>query len=137
MSEFVLFALRLLAALLLLAFMGVLLLALLRDGRPAALAPAQPMRLVPFANPSAPSHELRSPTWVGHNPNCAIFLDDDSVSSRHARIEWKVLEQTWWVEDNLSRNGTWVNGIRVSQTALKDGDELRFGNIVFKLTCKV
>lgn len=142
MTEAVLFALRLLAAGALLAFLGVLLLALLRDGRPAAPAPAQPARLVPFQAHPQPLPEggelvLHSPTWVGRNPNCAICLDDDSVSARHARIEWRVIEQTWWVEDNLSRNGTWLNGARVSQAALKDGDEVRFGNVAFKLTCKV
>lgn len=143
MSEAVLFALRVLAALLLLAFMGVLLLALLRDGRSAAPKPAQPAKLIrvnvhPKPLPTGEeNYVLQTPTWVGRNPNCAICLNDDSVSSRHARLEWRVIEQTWWVEDNLSRNGTWVNGARVSQAALKDGDEVRFGNVAFTLTCKV
>lgn len=137
MSDLVLFALRLLAALLLLAFLGVVLLALLRDGRPAAPAPAPPARLVPLPAPpreGGGGRELRSPAWVGRNPNCAICLDDAFVSARHARIEWRVVEQTWWVEDNLSRNGTWLNGVRVSQAAFRMGDELRFGDVAFRVT---
>src|SRR4051794_40825101 len=65
---------------------------------------------------------------VGRQPSLELVLDwDDSVSRVHARFEragddWTV------VDDGLSRNGTFVNGGRVSgPRRLSDGDTLQFG----------
>ena len=65
---------------------------------------------------------------VGRQPSSDLVLDwDDQVSRLHARFEragdaWTI------VDDGYSRNGTFVNGERVScRRRLSDGDTLRFG----------
>ncbi len=57
-------------------------------------------------------------------------IDDSSVSRRHARLGWDGLTAS--VTDLGSKNGTFVNGVRISTpTALEDGDELRLGLVTF------
>jgi pSer/pThr/pTyr-binding forkhead associated (FHA) protein len=65
---------------------------------------------------------------VGRQPSSDLVLDwDGQVSRLHARFErvgdgWEV------VDDGLSRNGTFVNGERLSgRRPLRDGDTVRFG----------
>lgn len=65
---------------------------------------------------------------VGRQPPADLLLDwDDQVSRQHARFEW-VDDALELVDDGLSRNGTFVNGERLSgRRRLSDGDTLRFG----------
>ena len=65
---------------------------------------------------------------VGRRETADLVLDwDDQVSRLHAQFER--VEQDWTVvDDGLSRNGTFVNGERLSgRRRLSDGDSLRFG----------
>jgi hypothetical protein len=65
---------------------------------------------------------------VGRRRSADLVLDwDDQVSRLHAQFER--LEEDWTVvDDGLSRNGTFVNGERVSgRRRLADGDSVRFG----------
>jgi pSer/pThr/pTyr-binding forkhead associated (FHA) protein len=65
---------------------------------------------------------------VGRQPPADLLLDwDDQVSRLHARFEW--VNGAWeLVDDGLSRNGTFVNGERLSgRRRLSDGDALQFG----------
>ncbi len=64
---------------------------------------------------------------LGREPGCAVRLDQDGVSRRHARLE--AVAEGWRVIDLGSTNGTFVNGRRVSAEALADGDELRCGPV--------
>ncbi|HET6344168.1 MAG TPA: FHA domain-containing protein, partial [Myxococcota bacterium] len=68
---------------------------------------------------------------VGRGLQCAIVIDDASISRRHAAVH--VTQDGVSVEDFGSSNGTWVNGKRVERQALKVGDEVKFGSVVFKL----
>ena len=65
---------------------------------------------------------------VGRAPGCAVHINDPTVSSLHARI---ARSNTGTVAEDLgSRNGTWINGRRLSgQTSLNRGDRVRFGNV--------
>jgi pSer/pThr/pTyr-binding forkhead associated (FHA) protein len=72
---------------------------------------------------------LAGPMTVGRRPERDVALEWDSEVSRlHAQFEpvgpdWTV------VDDGLSRNGTFVNGERVSgRRRLRDGDRLVFGD---------
>lgn len=69
-----------------------------------------------------------APVTVGRRPPSDLLLDwDDQVSRVHARFE---LATDGWelVDDGISRNGTFVNGERLSgRCRLNDGDTLRFG----------
>lgn len=61
---------------------------------------------------------------VGRDPACGIFIDAPLVSREHARIEWR--DGAHVVVDLGSTNFTKVNGERVTERALADGDELQF-----------
>ena len=66
--------------------------------------------------------------WVGRSDSADLNLSwDEEISSLHAQLEMVGLECTL-VDDGLSRNGSFVNGERVSgRRRLRDGDTLRFG----------
>lgn len=62
---------------------------------------------------------------VGRHPNSAIFLDDITVSRRHAEVRRDGAR--YWVVDVGSLNGTYVNRDRVDERELTDGDEVQVG----------
>lgn len=73
-----------------------------------------------------------TPLLIGRGPDAAIRLDDDYVSTRHARIG--VSGETWYVEDLGSTNGTYMNRTRVQQpTAIGPGDEVKMGKATLEL----
>ncbi|HEX6420250.1 MAG TPA: FHA domain-containing protein [Acidimicrobiales bacterium] len=66
---------------------------------------------------------------AGRHPESDIFLDDVTVSRRHAEIVR--IENQYHVRDAGSLNGTYLNRERVESAPLHDGDELQIGT--FKL----
>ncbi len=66
---------------------------------------------------------------IGRHPESDIFLDDVTVSRRHAEV--RKVDEGFEVADAGSLNGTYVNQSRVEQERLADGDELQVGK--FKL----
>ena len=66
---------------------------------------------------------------AGRHPESDIFLDDVTVSRRHAEITRSGTDYT--VRDAGSLNGTYLNRERVEESPLRDGDELQIGS--FKL----
>ena len=66
---------------------------------------------------------------LGRNPESDVFLDDVTVSRRHAEIRSR--DDGFHVHDVQSLNGTYVNGERVEETKLATGDEIQVGK--FKL----
>jgi pSer/pThr/pTyr-binding forkhead associated (FHA) protein/ribosomal protein L40E len=64
-------------------------------------------------------------TEVGRRPDSDIFLDDVTVSRRHA--EFYRHQGTFAVRDVGSLNGTYVNRERIEQAALSGGDEVQIG----------
>lgn len=66
---------------------------------------------------------------IGRHPKSDIFLDDITVSRRHAEV--RLTPDGHEVADVGSLNGTYVNRERVDQSLLADGDELQVGK--FKL----
>ena len=69
-------------------------------------------------------------TTVGRSPDCDIFLDDVTVSRRHALV--KRSNDQFLIEDQGSLNGTFVNRRRIESGGLEDGDEVQIGK--YKLT---
>jgi hypothetical protein len=64
-------------------------------------------------------------TLIGRSPDCDVFLDDVTVSRRHAEI---VREgDTHVIRDLGSLNGTFVNRHRIESSALADDDEVQIG----------
>lgn len=71
-------------------------------------------------------------TILGRDPGAAVFLDDASVSRRHARIF--VSDSGATLEDLASKNGTHVGEKRVaSPEPLSDGDRIRVGSVTLTL----
>ena len=67
---------------------------------------------------------------VGRSPESNIFLDDVTVSRRHAEIERG--ERGYRIRDAGSLNGTYVNRVRVDAVDLRNGDEIQVGKYRFK-----
>lgn len=65
---------------------------------------------------------------VGRHPRSDLFLDDVTVSRRHAVLERE--GDRFRVRDVGSLNGTYVNHERVEDALLVDGDELQVGRFV-------
>ena len=66
-----------------------------------------------------------SPTTIGRSPECAIFLDDVTVSRKHAVFSQQ--GDRWQLEDQGSLNGTFLNRRRIESGKLENGDELQIG----------
>jgi len=94
------------------------------------LEPGQALLLVKHG-PNAGSTFLLDAevTRAGRSPDSDVFLDDVTVSRRHAEIRRQ--QDGWYVHDLGSLNGTYVNRERVEMTKLASRDELQIGR--FKL----
>jgi hypothetical protein len=69
-------------------------------------------------------------TVIGRSPDCDIFLDDVTVSRKHALL---VREGDGFrIEDQGSLNGIFVNERRIESATLENGDELQIGK--YRLT---
>ena len=73
-----------------------------------------------------------APLLIGRGNDAAIRLDDDYVSTRHARIG--ASGDQWYVEDLGSTNGTYVGNSRITQpTAISLGTQVRIGKSILEL----
>jgi hypothetical protein len=66
---------------------------------------------------------------IGRSSDSKIFLDDVTVSRKHASVS--LVGSDWVLSDAGSLNGTYVNKNRVTTTALANGDELQIGKFRF------
>ncbi len=72
------------------------------------------------------SFELGSArTVVGRSPDCDVFLDDVTVSRRHAEVHRE--GDGFLIRDLGSLNGTFVNRRRIDSVLLSDDDEVQIG----------
>ncbi|MGL4745016.1 MAG: FHA domain-containing protein FhaB/FipA [Dermatophilaceae bacterium] len=104
----------------------------LRRGRGAAKAPT---RLVVTAGQLAGTTLPLRPagTLIGRSPECALVLDDDYASGRHARI-YEEADGRWMVEDLRSTNGTHLGATPLTAPSeVAVGSILRIGNTVLEL----
>ena len=69
-------------------------------------------------------------TTIGRSPDCEIFLDDVTVSRKHAVLTRR--DNGFFIEDLGSLNGTFLNRHRIESGQLNDGDELQIGK--YRLT---
>jgi pSer/pThr/pTyr-binding forkhead associated (FHA) protein len=101
----------------------------LNDADAAAVdaLPAGSALLVVQRGPSAGSRFLLDTEVVsaGRHPDSEIFLDDVTVSRRHA--EFRRTAEGYAVADVGSLNGTYVNRDRIDEVALQGGDEVQIG----------
>ena len=82
-----------------------------------------------IVNPTSPSRREialnRSLISIGRDPSNDVVLPDAMVSRRHAVIEYRGSQ--YFVRDCNSSNGSLVNGDRVSERSLRDGDLVAIG----------
>ena len=62
---------------------------------------------------------------IGRSPECDVFLDDVTVSRRHAELVREA--NVFTIRDLGSLNGTFVNRRRIKSTVLEDDDEVQVG----------
>jgi pSer/pThr/pTyr-binding forkhead associated (FHA) protein len=109
------------------------------EGRGGAPTPGEapaPMHvegphLVILAGPSAgtalPLAGDRTEWSIGTAPERDVRLDFPGVSAFHAKLSQE--EGRWRIIDQMSANGTWVNGQRSTISYLQNGDKLRFAQV--------
>ncbi|MCR6032604.1 FHA domain-containing protein [Nocardioides sp. zg-579] len=74
----------------------------------------------------------QAPILIGRGSDAAIRLDDDYVSTRHARIA--ASGDQWFVEDLGSTNGTYIGSVRITQpTTVTLGTQVRIGKTILEL----
>ena len=69
-------------------------------------------------------------TVIGRSPDCDVFLDDVTVSRRHAELVRE--SDSFTIRDLGSLNGTYVNRKRIESAVLEDDDEVQIGK--YRLT---
>lgn len=133
MSAILLLVLRILLAALLYGFLGLAIYTLLRDlkqqGELLAARQPPPLTLTNMAEVNVVSLHYTKPVIIlGRESGCDFPLDDQTVSSQHARLSYH--QQQWWLEDLASTNGTFLNGEAVTApVVITHGDELRLGHM--------
>jgi len=141
--DILLLALRLLLAILLYAFLATVLLMLWRDLRQATTSreATRPRgQLVVLHAPdktlaTGAAFPLQPVTSIGRSPTNTIPIPDTFASAQHALLTWR--EGQWWLEDRDSRNGTLLNGTRISgPTIVSAGDVIGVGRTQLKLEMK-
>lgn len=75
---------------------------------------------------------LKPVTSIGRAKSCTIVLDDGYVSNEHVLLTQR--QGQWWLEDLGSRNGTLLNGVALTETAVVSaGDIITVGNIELRV----
>jgi pSer/pThr/pTyr-binding forkhead associated (FHA) protein len=94
--------------------------------------PAGSALLIAHSGPNAGARFLldQDITTAGRHPEADIFLDDVTVSRKHA--EFRRNAEGFMVVDSGSLNGTYVNNDRVDSLQLRTGNEVQIGK--FRLT---
>src|SRR5437667_1909121 len=83
---------------------------------------------MPKLNISGAPHDLTDEViTIGRAPENMIVIDDPSVSGRHAQL--RLAGEVYRLKDLESTNGTRVNGVPVTETALRFDDRIRFGAV--------
>ncbi len=88
------------------------------------------VKIYPLTSIGQPLPIESSGITIGRDEACTLSIDDDSVSRRHATIEWD--GEGYKVRDLGSTNGTFVNSNPVQEAVLQGGDRVRFGKHIYK-----
>ena len=70
-------------------------------------------------------YQFMSTFRIGRSDGCDVHLLDRSVSKNHAEIQF--IGREWWVQDLESRNGTYLNGVKIQRERLPEHAKLELG----------
>ena len=138
--DVLLLALRVLLAVLLYAFLAAVLAMLWRDLRQATTSRevARPSGRLVVLHTAAEdlaidtAFPLQPVTSIGRSPANTISIPEPYASAQHSLLTLR--EGQWWVEDRGSRNGTLLNGTRITgPTVVSAGDVIGVGRTQLKL----
>ena len=136
MSATILLALRIILIAILFGFIGWAFWLLWRDLRMQSATltrPRLPTIQLTSIDPQPQAKLFTRPQiLVGRDPAAELYLEDKTISARHARLYFE--DTQWWVEDLGSTNGTLLNQEQVLEpVVLASGDRLQFGQVAFTL----
>lgn len=77
-------------------------------------------------------YRLYDEFMMGRDMSNDIIFHDNFVSRRHAMIKHQ--EGLFFIEDLGSQNGVYVNGVRVKEIQLQEGDQVKLGNTIYLFT---
>lgn len=99
---------------------------------PAASRPEAPERLRLEVMDTGATLDLDGGRYtIGRQEDCDLPIDSSTVSRKHAVLVRR--NDTWWVFDLGSTNGTRVNGRRASELPIRPGDRIKVGTIVIQV----
>lgn len=138
-TEYILLALRVITAALLLSFLVTLFFFLWRDYKVAASAMMQSQRqrgrLIVVQSDdgvAGNSYPLLPLTSLGRSPTNTIVLKEPFASQEHALVTWRGGQ--WWLEDRDSSNGTRLNDELIHEpVVISAGDVIGIGRVELKL----
>lgn len=80
-------------------------------------------------------YDIEEITTLGRELTSSIPIESGYISTAHARILFDAQDSALWVEDMGSRNGTYVDGRKISgRVAVSPGSTLQVGDARFKFT---
>ncbi len=134
--DIILLIIRIVVALILYAFLGTVLVYVLRDIRTTSQRMDESRRVSgrlivtehkDIALDSGQVYQLRRLTTLGRGPTNTIVLQDSFASIYHAQIVYR--SGQWWIEDQHSHNGTSLNDIPLTEAVvLSSGDVITIGH---------
>ena len=101
------------------------------QARAAAMATAGAVHYLPIVH--RPKSTYSGFLSIGRAENCDLVLKEPTISKMHALFWIPKLNGSWTIADGKSRNGTFLNGARLSPMAkrpVQSGDLIRFGDLV-------
>ena len=134
MSGPILLILRLLMALALYTFLGIVLFILWRDikrqSELLSLRKIPTIKLVNLSKGNSETYQYNTDSVsIGRDPASDCHLIDDTVSANHAKLSYH--HSHWWIEDLGSKNGTYLNQENADEPlVLTSGDQIRCGQVV-------
>lgn len=137
MTGIIVFILRIILAILLYLFIGIVFVTIWRQLKTQIkiLSPEliYLLKMTPINNEKFEPIEInQSEVIIGRDPNNKIFLPDETISAQHGRIYFS--DQHWWINDLNSTNGTYLNDEIIDRPCvLTDGDILMLGQVKFSI----
>jgi pSer/pThr/pTyr-binding forkhead associated (FHA) protein len=129
------FILRILLAISLYAFIGIVFVTVWRQlqAQIKILSPqiSNNLRLIPLDAEDTEVIEIKqSEVIVGRDPNNKVYIPDETVSAQHARIYFS--DHHWWINDLNSTNGTYLNDELIDRPCvLTENDIIMAGQVKF------